>query len=128
MQKIYTSYFGALKAIPLQTYQPISIARWMPPALRTIPQYLPLAPTEEILSDYKSGKLSPAEYTQRYISAVLAKLTPHSVRKQLFSKAYGKDVILLCYEKKPSFCHRHIVNEWLKGDGEWGQQLENTLF
>ena len=25
-----------------------------------------------------------------------------------------KDVVLLCYEKPPQFCHRHLVAKWLE--------------
>ena len=38
--------------------------------------------------------------------------------KVLEQIANGKDIILCCYEKPGDFCHRHILNDILGGDGE----------
>jgi len=43
----------------------------------------------------------------------LSKLDPVSVVEELKTKSQGQPVVLLCYEKSGSFCHRHLVAEWL---------------
>ena len=47
-------------------------------------------------------------YTKQYYRAVLDKLDPEEVYEEL-----GEDAILLCWEGKDKFCHRHIVADWL---------------
>ena len=49
------------------------------------------------------------EYTRRYRNAVLNRLDPKKVYKDL-----GDDAILLCWEKPDEFCHRRLVAEWLE--------------
>ena len=41
-----------------------------------------------------------------------------NIREKLKAIANGKDVILCCYEKPSDFCHRHILNDMINGDGE----------
>lgn len=69
--------------------------------------YPTLAPTKEILEDYKNGDIDEEEYIRRYKEDVLSKLNPKEVYNDL------KDKVLLCYERYDKFCHRHIVAQWL---------------
>lgn len=70
-------------------------------------QYLPLAPTWEIVNGVKSGEITQDEYTERYVE-ILAKLDPQKVVDDL-----GENAIMLCYESPKDFCHRHLVAKWL---------------
>ena len=57
------------------------------------------------------GKISEEEnnryYIKQYYEKVLSKIDIEELLKD------EKDPILLCYEKKGEFCHRHIVAEYL---------------
>ena len=54
-------------------------------------------------------------YIKHFIEEVLDKLDPEQVLKELegFSGVSEDNIILLCYEKTGTFCHRHLVADWL---------------
>lgn len=87
----------------------ISIARVVP--FWKGDRYRELMPSAELIRDYKDGLINEEQYTIRYKQEVLSKLDPKLVGLLLEGR------ILLCYEKTGSFCHRHIVAEWLREAG-----------
>lgn len=101
---IYTSYFANMKRLGDRNY--VSIARYTPKGI-IIPSYLTLAPTRNILFQYKKDN-NESVYVNRYYEEVLRKLNPKEVAEDL------DGCTLLCYEKPENFCHRFIVAEWLK--------------
>lgn len=107
---MYTSYFGNIKNLPAG-YNLICISRMCPKGIK-IKMYGKLAPSAELLRDYKAGMLSWDEYTERYTNETLSRLNPVEVAKDL-----GDNVILLCYEKSSDNCHRHIVAKWFRDAG-----------
>ena len=108
--KIYTSYFAILRRIP-DNVVPISICLKAPHWFMG-PQYKALAPTNDIFSQHKAN---PNEnmYTTRFNREVLGVLDCEQVVKEIEKLSNGNDVVLLCYEKSTSFCHRHLVAGWL---------------
>ena len=50
-------------------------------------------------------------YEQKYQETVLDKLSPKEIETDM--KSFGKNVVLLCYEKPDEFCHRTLVSRWL---------------
>lgn len=124
---IYTSYFGNKKACNDPNICPISIALY-PPKDFIGKSYRPLAPTPSTLRNWKSNH-SIANYNRDF-AEVLAGLDPSDVVDQLLLLAgnlkgleYFPDIVLLCYERPGEFCHRHIVAEWLRGDGYYAEEL-----
>jgi len=83
---------------------------------RTVPKgwvgrrYLPLAPTWEMLSLWKEGKLEEEDYIRLYHRDVLSELDRRRVIKDI-----GEDAVLLCWEIT-GFCHRQIARDWLNGE------------
>lgn len=78
-----------------------------------------LAPTYEILKEYKETG-DKENFTNRYEKEILGHLNPNEIigkLRRIYFENRGKDVVLLCFEKKGSFCHRHIVSEWLSDSG-----------
>jgi uncharacterized protein (DUF488 family) len=53
--------------------------------------------------------LCDEEFGMRYYEETLSTLDPQTVYDEL-----GEDAILLCFEKPPTFCHRHLVAKWLE--------------
>lgn len=76
-----------------------------------------LAPSYELLMGYKNGQITPEEYTRQYI----AYLDSVGIDKVLEVLQDGD--ILLCWEAKGKFCHRHILAEWLKSYGHTVTEL-----
>jgi uncharacterized protein YeaO (DUF488 family) len=76
-----------------------------------------LAPSDGLLSEYKKGKLKERDYTLAYFDELRSRI--ENVRAVLMQLDYYDKYILLCYEKKGDFCHRHLleifVNEYLPG-------------
>lgn len=115
---IKTSYFWKLQNGLIDEEQCISIALWNPQGVY-IKIYRALAPTEDILKEYKYHGQNWDKYIQRYVTEVLAKLDVDKVAKELEGK------ILLCYEgKNNKKCHRHIVAAWLRSYGYECEELE----
>jgi len=68
-----------------------------------------LAPTKELLKDYRDKKVDWALYEKEYIGI----LNKRNVLKKMdFSKWDG--TCLLCSEHKPDMCHRRLLAEYLQ--------------
>ena len=112
--KIYTSYFAKAKKIPSEII-PVSIALKAPPGYTGL-SYKKLSPNWDILSEWK--RIHNEEiYCERFSREILSKLTPEGVLHELETLSGGKDVVLLCYEKTGSFCHRNEVAKWMTSAG-----------
>lgn len=138
--RLYTSYYGMLKQIArVPELAPVAISRVVPKFF-TGPQLECLAPSWELVNQYKYGSLTEEEYTNRYtldkfmpnmgLSPAQAylndtvNLEPHAVLSVLRAQVGGGRIpVLLCYEKAGTFCHRHLVSKWFQGAGipctEW---------
>ena len=110
---IWTSYFSNLRKIQSQPNEVtcISIYNSKPEWLKgnIIDMGTLLGPGDKLLKDYKYKGISEEEYTERY----LIKLNNNKEAIiNLFKSLNEEDVVLLCYEKPPKFCHRHILRKW----------------
>ena len=116
---IYTTYFAKLKKLPSNII-PIAISASTPEGYIGL-TYKALAPTWDILSNYKSN-YDEQEYIRRYTEEILGKLNVHDEYTKL-TQGHKLDVALVCYEKSGSFCHRNIVAKWFRDAGyqceEW---------
>jgi uncharacterized protein YeaO (DUF488 family) len=123
---LYTSYFAKLKkGIGVK----ISIARYNPKWLKNDDikgTLISLAPSRELLNDYKYKGISWDEYTERYEKQirefdrdVLAEL---SFLVNLLDE--GQDVTIYCYEKPSDNCHRHILGDIFK---EMGYEVKEIV-
>ena len=77
-----------------------------------------LAPTKDILADYKYNGLSEEQYTERYrdqLDNLRSCGTLDDIVKYLrrLASEIASDVVFLCYEKSDDFCHRHILADYL---------------
>ena len=112
MVLIYTSYFANYRKIPNDTIK-IAICLY-PPKGWTGYKYLELSPSADMLSLAKSGNWS--EFIKMYRSK-LDCLEADEVVENLYDISGNSDIVLLCYEKNPSECHRSLVREWLINSG-----------
>lgn len=97
-----TSYFAKSAREP----GAVSISRF-PPKWYTGVRYFALAPKPDMLNiaDW-------AEFRLRYRDEVLKTLDPDTVLRELGDLVPGHDIILLCFEKERTHCHRGLVAEW----------------
>lgn len=116
--KIYTSFFNAVDRYVMLDRQ-VSIALSSPRSYKGSHCRL-LAPTPELLKGYKNGEITKEQYEVIYYETTLALLNPLEIYEMLKGK------VLLCWEKKGVFCHRHLVIRWLRdnlGEGVIGGEL-----
>lgn len=72
-----------------------------------------LAPTKEMLDQYKKCRGDWATYENRFLDLMEKRQIEQSVPKELVL-----DGCLLCSEDKPHYCHRRLVAEYL--ERHWG--------
>lgn len=72
-----------------------------------------LAPTQDILDEYKKNKGDWSVYEQKFIEL----MRQREIEKKV-DPAVIADGCLLCSEDKPHHCHRRLVAEYLKS--HWG--------
>jgi uncharacterized protein (DUF488 family) len=73
-----------------------------------------LAPTQDILDEYKKNKGDWAVYEQKFLEL----MRKREIEKNI-DPAMIADGCLLCSEEKPHHCHRRLVAEYLKS--HWGE-------
>jgi len=73
-----------------------------------------LAPTREILDDYKKRKGSWQDYERRFMSL----MAERNVEGVLDKKLFQTPTVLLCSEPTAENCHRRLVVEYLQA--HWG--------
>lgn len=115
---LYTSYFSKIKYIE----KPLAISAGRPNFYQG-PVYWPLAPeTKRILWPYKNGEIGEERYVELYYEIVLSPLDPHATYQDILDN-HGQ-AVLLCWEGRGKFCHRHIVADWFKQAGLEIEELD----
>ncbi|CCH93107.1 conserved hypothetical protein [Microcystis aeruginosa PCC 9432] len=74
---------------------------------------LDLAPTQDILDEYKKKKVDWTIYEQKFRQLISSRRIETKVSPDVINNA-----CLLCSEAKPHNCHRRLVAEYLKD--KWG--------
>lgn len=74
---------------------------------------LDLAPTQDILDEYKKKKVDWTIYEQKFRQLISSRRIETKVSPDVINNA-----CLLCSEAKPRNCHRRLVAEYLKD--KWG--------
>ena len=72
-----------------------------------------LAPTQEILDEYKKHKGDWTIYEKKFMELIIKRGIENKLSRELFDNA-----CLLCSEDKPHHCHRRLVAEYLQS--KWG--------
>lgn len=115
---IYTSYFAMLKKLP-EGIKHVAITRWTPKWYNRGVS-LKLAPPAKALAEYKkTGDFNT--FSRRYYEEVLEYQDVDELLSYLRNKLgvdpLKEDIVLLCYERSDSPCHRHLVRDWLNKNG-----------
>ena len=72
-----------------------------------------LAPTKELLDNYKKHGMRWAGYEERFLELMHDRQIEKAVSPELIDNS-----VLLCSEEKPHHCHRRLVAEYLRE--HWG--------
>ena len=72
-----------------------------------------LAPTKQMLDDYKKRHGDWSTYETRFLDLMRARRVEQTVARKVVA-----DACLLCSESTPEYCHRRLVAEYL--DRHWG--------
>lgn len=108
--EIYTGYYNKVKEYKDLKLQTISISRTEPKSIVIDGKIQELCPNNNILWDFKNGKIDEAEYTSEYLS----QLDNIGIKNILLKiHHFGDNVILLCWESPEKFCHRHILADYI---------------
>lgn len=67
-----------------------------------------LAPSKELLRDWKEGKIDWGGYEKRFRKEILDNPRAMAKLREIKKLAEERDVRLICYEKNPP-CHRFIL-------------------
>jgi hypothetical protein len=137
---IWTGYFARYKIYQQAGLKPISIAKSSLQGVQTLKAEW-LAPGSWIYDWKNLVKRTGGDkelidyYIKRYTKENLAHLSHEEVLERLDELAYHSDAVLLCYEALPkgynnqgivkigdllpgsTFCHRHIVSEFMRSGG-----------
>ena len=116
---IYTSYFSNLKNLTefdnfftIAGKSPDFYMHLWAKEPNKYHQCKKLAPKYTWWKEWHDGELSNEQYTEKYYETVLNQLEPQKIFDEL-TWNNTKDAILLCWESREKFCHRHIVADWL---------------
>jgi len=112
---IYTSYFANHRVIKEIGLEIVSISRFAPAWMKGIREVKQLAPSKELLNDYKASP-DEIDYAKRYVEEV-------SVASTLDVK---NNEVLCCYEKASDFCHRGILRSLLAKNDILSMELKKS--
>jgi len=90
----------------------ISIAVGNPRFLKTPVKMAKLAPTWALLKAYRADEIDDEGYIDAF-NKQLEKMDAKEVIKEIESTEWEEN-ILMCHCNQSSFCHRHLVAEWLE--------------
>lgn len=110
--KVYTSYFANLRNIP-SDIEPVAISLFTPNFYNG-KCAIELAPSKLMLNGYKEGVIDQHRFTDMYLDLLFR----NSDRlEEWISYFKTNKVVLVCYEGRNKFCHRHILADLLNGLG-----------
>ena len=141
---IFTSYFAKSKKFP-ENFIPVSISQYPPKGYEGL-ECKTLAPTKAILFTYKNSSepdaIKEETYTKSYKEDVLSNADFKSLLMGLQSQlhedildsletdniwdSHNVHLVLTCFEKSGSFCHRNIVSEKMKEQGIPCRELDDV--
>jgi uncharacterized protein (DUF488 family) len=79
-----------------------------------------MAPTKDILNDYKKKIISWDIYEERFNNLMIARNIENKIDKSILENG-----CLLCSEHKPNHCHRRLIVEYLNKHLETGLEIKH---
>lgn len=108
---LYTGYFAKTKQYTEAGLTPVSVAGKTPDFFKYTKWTL-FAPRKELFDRWKNNEITDEEYMAEYTEYLESSVTDKNLKK-LKEIADKYEIVMCCYEKSSSFCHRHTLAEWL---------------
>lgn len=105
MKHFYTSNYARSAQHPLAVAISAS-----PPDWYHGKKFQLLAPTWEMINDYKSGRINSKDYASKYITL----LEQRDITAFDIVEIFPDGTRFLCYEAPGDFCHRRVLADWIK--------------
>lgn len=123
----WTSYYSNIRRLPPEIARgAVAISRTVPGDGRLL-RFEELAPPFALVKAVKKGQIDWAGYVRVFERDVLGQLNQDKVAARLRELVPEGDVVLLCYEKDHTQCHRSLVSQWLSHGGypsmEWTPEV-----
>jgi len=108
---LWTTYLAFLRKVD---YNPLRV---FPNELKeTIFKYImrnrgnnEVAPSKELLTSARNGKISWEEYSEKYTAQIRDSLLAHIWMRKVAEETQRANVVLICFEKDASRCHRTLL-------------------
>ncbi|UWZ99600.1 DUF488 family protein [Vibrio splendidus] len=81
-----------------------------------------LAPTKDILTNYKKGVISWDNYEDAFMNLMVKRNIERTINKELLENG-----CLLCSEHEPHFCHRRLVVEYLNKTTDYNLNVKHLF-
>ena len=124
MGEIFTSYYNRAKKLDSARWEFIQISNSKPCWWEYVTTKIDaVIPPWYIVDNYKSGRITWAEYTVQYNRYLMNEDVEDAIGI-IRDLAKNKNVVLLCWEDPQNNCHRHLFAEYLNKLGMDVQELE----
>lgn len=116
--KLHTGYYANLEKYKEANLYLVSISRMTPRHITVDYTEPKLAPTKELLHEYKQHNMNFTKYISSYVFNILSTgINVELVINKIINKAKKAKkagIVFLCYENPDSFCHRFILSNIMK--------------
>lgn len=119
--KIFTTYYSNLRNVKdIDNIIIVSISRTYPQFVNPDIHYVNVAPTPYMIGVFKreskeNVKLAIVHYITEYKKILKNNnFDANEFLKDFYTKHKNNIILLCCYESPKSFCHRHLLSEYIK--------------
>ena len=124
---IRQGYFAKHRTYPTDELKICVSHSWPRFVLRDQMTHMPaLAPSKQLLQDYKNKRITWNQYTERFIKEMDTDNATAALLELMLKSNQGEDIRLLCYEKALNRqCHRFLLLDMLREMGATVEESEN---
>lgn len=122
---LYSTYISNIKNLSEeQQSKVLNIARYF--KSDKFKKDIRLSPSDGLLKAYKNGVIDWDNFEIEFKEQMTSGLTLVAMRELYKRLKAGEDIILVCYEKDYTYCHRRLIGEFLMQYGIEYQELPVT--
>ena len=124
---LYSTYISHIKKLtPEMQSKVLIIARYF--KTNSFKKDIRLCPSVELLNAYKSGDIDWCDFEREFKKEMEKQPMLQGLRDLYRRVKNGEDIILACYEKEDTKCHRRLIGEFLQQYGIYYAELQPYEF
>lgn len=124
---LYSTYISHIKNLtPEMQSKVLIIARYF--KTNSFKKDIRLCPSVELLNAYKSGDIDWCDFEREFKKEMEKQPMLQGLRDLYRRVKNGEDIILACYEKEDTKCHRRLIGEFLQQYGIYYAELQPYEF